>query len=225
MQALLTRLSTVAVVLTALTLVNCGSGGKGTNGPALTTYGKDSLAVRNILDANSLQSVEVGGALSPLNNEGTRIGELNLQGKNITVLPKDIGQLTALTALRLDSNGITSLPPEIGNCTALLLLSVAQNGLTGLPSEIGKLKALTNLNLTQNSLASLPDLIGTCDSLKTIRLSGNQLTALPASIMSCPVGYIAVSNNKLCTGAISDALKNWLDLWAESDWAANQNCN
>jgi hypothetical protein len=30
-------------------------------------------------------------------------------------------------------------------------------------------------------------------------------------------------NNKLCT--ISDALKAWLNTWAESDWAASQGCN
>ena len=94
MPTVLARLYMVFLVVIILTIMNCGGGGKGVESPVLTTYGKDSLAVRNILDANGLQSIEVGGALSPLNNEGTRIGELNLQGKNLTVIPKDIGQLT-----------------------------------------------------------------------------------------------------------------------------------
>ena len=190
----------------------------------LSDHSNDSLAVRAILDANNLQTVAVAGVVSYLDKTDTsRIGELNLQGKNITVIPKDIGQLTGLKALRLDSNSIASLPPEIENCSSLRFLSIAKNKLTGLPSEIGKLKSLTNLNVSQNVIAALPDSIGKCSSLGTIKLQDNQLTTLPASIMGCPVIYIPVSNNKLCT--VSDALKNWLDLLAEPDWAANQNCN
>jgi Leucine-rich repeat (LRR) protein len=190
MHSLRTRLCMVVVTVAALTVVNCGSKSSTASGPVLTTYGKDSLAVRNILDANALQSVEVGGALSPLDNQGERIGELNLQGKNLTVIPKDIGQLAALTALRLDSNAITSLPAELGNCTSLKLLSITKNKLTGLPVEIGKLKSLTNLNVSQNTIASLPSSIGGLQKLSTIRLDNNQLASLPDSIMQCPIGEI-----------------------------------
>ena len=223
MYTVLTRCGMVAMVVTALTIVNCGSGSTSTGGPVLTTYGKDSLAVRNILDANGLHSIEVGGALSPLDSVGTRIGELNLQGKNLTVIPQDIGQLAALTALRLDSNAIMSLPPEIGNCTSLKFFSIAKNKLTGLPAEIGKLKSLTNLNVSQNSMTSLPSSIGGLQKLSSVRLDNNQLASLPDSIMQCPIGVLTVLNNKLCT--ISDALKAWLNVWAESDWAAGQSCN
>jgi len=223
MHSLMTRLCMVVVTVAALTVVNCGSKSSTASGPVLTTYGKDSLAVRNILDANGLHSIEVGGALSPLDSVGTRIGELNLQGKNLTVIPQDIGQLASLTALRLDSNGITSLPPEIGNCTSLKFFSIAKNKLTGLPAEIGKLKSMTNLNVSQNSMTSLPSSIGGLQKLSSVRLDNNQLASLPDSIMHCPVGVLTVLNNKLCT--ISDALKAWLNVWAESDWAAGQSCN
>jgi Leucine-rich repeat (LRR) protein len=215
----------VVLSITVLAIVGCGSKGS-TNTPALTDHQKDSLAVRNILDANGLHSTEVfGGVAIPDNINGTRVGELNLQNKSISVVSKDIGQLAALTALRLDSNAITSLPPEIGNCAALRLLSVAKNLLTGLPAEIGKLQALTNLNVSQNSITVLPGSIGDIPNLQTVRLNANQLTTLPDSIMLClNIGYLLVDNNKLCTGTVSASLKAWLDLYAPG-WETTQVCN
>ena len=42
-----------------------------------------------------------------------------LSGNQLTTLPPEIGQLTALTRLNLFDNQLTTLPPEIGQLTAL----------------------------------------------------------------------------------------------------------
>ena len=214
----------VALSLAVLIVVGCGGKGS-TNTPALTDHQKDSLAVRNILDANGLNSTGVFGAVAiPDDITGTRVGELDLQNKNISVISDGIGQLTALTTLRLDSNAIASLPPAIGNCVSLKLLSLAKNMLTGLPVEIGKLHALTNLNVSQNSLAALPSSIGGLSNLHTLRLDNNQLAQLPDSIILCPMsGYLLVANNKLC--APDSTILQWLNTYAELDWPASQRCN
>jgi Leucine-rich repeat (LRR) protein len=212
--------------LSLAVLIAVGCGGKGsTNTPELTDHQKDSLAVRNILDANGLNSTGVFGAVAiPDDITGTRVGELDLQNKNISVISDDIGQLTALTTLRLDSNAIASLPPAIGNCVSLKLLSLAKNMLAGLPAEIGKLHALTNLNVSQNSLAALPPSIGSLYNLHTLRLDNNQLAQLPDSIILCPMsGYLLVANNKLC--APDSAILQWLNTYAELDWKTSQRCN
>ena len=47
---------------------------------------------------------------------------LDLGDLGLTLLPPEIGQLTALTQLSLFSNQLSSLPPEIGQLTALTQL-------------------------------------------------------------------------------------------------------
>ena len=116
--------------------------------------------------------------------EAARTGAilLNLSGRKLTVLPPEIGRLTALTQLYLFDNLLTTLPPEIGRLTALRLLSLDGSQLTALPPEIGTLTALTGLSLDDNQLAALPPEIGTLTTLQVLSLAGNQLTALPPEI-------------------------------------------
>lgn len=218
----------------------------------LEPYGKDSLALRKILDTNGLTHIPIGEPYvrnsvvinSVKKDTVKRIGEIRLIGKGITMLPKDIGQLSELTLLQLDSNAISSLPAELGNCKALTNLTLTYNKLTGLPPELGNLDSLHTLFLSHNTLTSLPDNIGNLKSLNNaefdfnelsglpasigslvnlikLSLNNNKLTDLPATMTQLPRMYLIIGNNKLCT--MSDDLKKWLDL-ADGGWDATQTC-
>lgn len=51
--------------------------------------------------------------------ERERVTKLDLSEKGISILPPEIGRLTALTELDLRDNQLTELPTEIGRLTAL----------------------------------------------------------------------------------------------------------
>jgi Leucine-rich repeat (LRR) protein len=55
------------------------------------------------------------------------------QSRQLTAVPPEIGQLTALRSLSLSGNQLTALPPEIGRLTALRSLDLHVNRLTALP--------------------------------------------------------------------------------------------
>jgi len=240
----------ILVILFLLRMYGCVKNEHASPTATLGAYAKDSLAVRNILDANGLGSFDVGGTISPRDPNNTeRIGELNLVNMNISAIPNDIGQLAGLHVLRLDSNSIVSLPAEIGNCSALTVLTACCNNLTALPADIGKLTALKILVLSHNSLTSLPSEIGNAKALTTLKLdfnslsvlpssigaltllqvvyiNNNGLTALPAEITQCTSlggGILTVDYNKLCS--LPETIKSWMTNNAETNWAETQQCN
>ncbi len=109
----------------------------------------------------------------------TKSTTLSLSGFGLTMVPPELGQLTALTQLDLANNQLTTLPPELGQLTALKELNLAGNQLTTLPPVLGQLTALTQLNLLSNQLTTLPPVLGQLTALKELNLAGNQLTTLP----------------------------------------------
>ncbi len=71
-----------------------------------------------------------------------RSSTLSLHGRELEVLPSQIGQLTSLIELDLGLNALTELPPEIGSLTNLTDLKIDRNHLKTLPPEIGNLRNL-----------------------------------------------------------------------------------
>jgi internalin A len=111
---------------------------------------------------------------------------LDLSDAELTVLPKEIGQLTHLTELDLFCNQLTALPSEIAQLTNLTTLNLSDNQLTELPPAIGNLTHLKKLFLGDvfggNQLATFPSVITQLTNLTVLSLSGNQLTTLPSVI-------------------------------------------
>jgi len=81
------------------------------------------------------------------------LGECHVNNQDLGILLAEPG-IERLGQLDLDSNQLTALPPEIGQLTALTGLSVADNQLTALPPEIGQLTALTRLLVWGNQLTA-----------------------------------------------------------------------
>ena len=104
---------------------------------------------------------------------GIESKEVILNYKNLTALPKSIGNLTNLETLDLANNKLTALPDSIGNLTNLKILKLDMNDLKSLPESIGNLTNLETLDLYMNKLTELPDSIGNLTNLKTLNLYGN----------------------------------------------------
>ncbi|MFI3219080.1 MAG: COR domain-containing protein [Methylococcales bacterium] len=112
----------------------------------------------------------------------TALQSLDLTENKLTQLPSEIAQLTALKSLYLSGNKLTQLPPEIAQLTALQRIDLSGNRLTQLPPEITQLTALQSLDLSVNQLTQLPPEIAQLAALQRIDLSSNELTQLPPEI-------------------------------------------
>lgn len=77
---------------------------------------------------------------------------------------------------------LTVLPTEIGNLTALEKLYIRDNKLYSLPREICELQNLTHLYVEDNYLDSLPRALGNLQQLQYLNISNNQISAFPKSL-------------------------------------------
>ncbi len=126
---------------------------------------------------------------------------LLLEDKNITLLPREIGELSNLKQLFLGKNSLTSLPTEIGKLTLMAVLAVNNNTLTSIPDQIETLDNLLILSLSNNLLASIPEAIGDLDNLDSLSLANNSLTSLPSEIgMLTTLTNLFIKNNPGLTG-------------------------
>jgi internalin A len=110
---------------------------------------------------------------------GTR---LNLSYLGLTMLPPEIGQLTALTELRITTNKLSELPSEVCRLTGLSELDLSFNQLKDLPPEISHLTGLLELNLNGNQFSTFPKEVCNLAALSTLNFSYNQLSTLPSEI-------------------------------------------
>jgi Leucine-rich repeat (LRR) protein len=217
------------LVCTALTLCLCGKN-SGTGPSSAETYVADTMAVRQILDANSLTSLPISSVVVPLATQD-RIYSLlftpaTLSGGSIHTLPSSISTLTELVSLTLDSNQISTLPTVIGGLTKLRALSIEHNNLAQVPNELGKCTKLTLLHLGYNQLTSIPAQVCSLDSLHSLFIDHNAITTsgLPASLASNTAirGALKVANNRICN--VTDPLLSFLNLNAELNWDSLQTC-
>ena len=192
----------------------------------------DASIVQSLLEKCGLSGATVSDVAVM---ENGRAVTLDLSNKDvskdgITVLPSEIGQLTALRELICTENSIKTIPPEIGNCVKLRKLNLASNRIVVIPPEIGKLKNLTSLDLRHNGIEKVPAALGKCGNLeflwlwgnkmseldpaitklkklKELYLNDNRLTTLPIGITRMRIIYIDLVGNKLCN--LSPALDAW----------------
>lgn len=97
---------------------------------------------------------------------------LDLSGKGLTSLSKDVTNRIDVEVLNLSNNQLTELPPEIGNMEKLEEINVENNRLTSLPAEIGKLNMLKKADFSNNRLTALPLELGNLIGVQYLNLSG-----------------------------------------------------
>lgn len=207
-----------------------------------TSFECDSIAVREILDANGLIDLPVHSVITK-DPATDRVVKLNLSGKMITTIPKDIGSLSQLRIFDVRNNSITSLPEQIGYLQALKILYLDTNNLFDFPRELGYLDSLstlsvshnnlyritdqtrfphmTNLDVSYNQLTSIPDQSAVFPELCTLNIAGNKLATLPKYFTQHEFKLLAVKYNRLCS--LSKSLSDWLDSF-DTDWESTQNC-
>lgn len=111
--------------------------------------------------------------------ENDRVVELNLHECNITALPEELGNLSALTSLKISKNLMYDIPEVVWNLAALKYLRLGQDEIDSISSQISK---LTNLEtLLAYGFSAIPAEIGELSNLKDITFREGGLTGFPFS--------------------------------------------
>ncbi|KAL3046928.1 hypothetical protein OYC64_021198 [Pagothenia borchgrevinki] len=117
-------------------------------------------------------------------------GQLNLSGRGLKEVPKEVYRLNVDPPLEAQQNVSFAESDRWWEQTDLTKLLLSSNQLTQLSDDIRLLPALMTLDLHDNQMSSLPSALGELQELHELRLSHNQLSALPVELYSL---------NKLCS--------------------------
>ena len=127
-----------------------------------------SYAQKKLRTKDQLAKATIYRSLDDAMLNKKRVYILNLDSKNLTELPSQIGKLKNLQELYLRGNKLTSLPPELWELTNLQKLMLGDNKLSEVPAAISKLINLEELDLFSNRLKTLPDAVTQLIHLKKI---------------------------------------------------------
>ncbi|CBJ27959.1 Leucine rich repeat protein [Ectocarpus siliculosus] len=114
-----------------------------------------------------------------VNSKG-RVVQLDLSNNKLEgVIPKELGNLRALTSLDLRSNELKEhIPKQLGSLTALEHLDLSRNQLGGsIPTTLGALSKLKTVQLHANKLTgNIPKSLGALRKLQELSLYNNELS-------------------------------------------------
>jgi len=176
-----------------------------------------------LADAMSLQAPIVSDKLIP------ESGTLNLQNREMTVIPEDVYKLNdpelmknvvgegdnlkwwetePIAKLYLCSNKISSITPAIAGLNSLTLLDLRDNQIESLPDVMSKLESLVRLELSHNKLSALPKSLGS--SLQHLSLNNNNFEAFPEAVSSLSaLTTLDIRENKITTiGTLPQSLQS-----------------
>ena len=153
----------------------------------------------------------------------SRVKELNLSGKGLSCIPKEIVHFPNLTYLDLNHNNITFLPEDLRwppRLSSLLLghneiqaipkkmvwppglikLNLGYNKLRSLPEAMQWPSKVTHININYNELESLPERMQWPASLEQLRLDGNKLKTLPVKMEGATgLSLLFASSNQIAS--------------------------
>lgn len=167
----------------------------------LSVRAHNADVLRAAFEITSIKDLSISGDLTKLPDELgnlTALEDLSITSLGLTSLPATIGKLVNLTTLRAYSNKLTTLPPEIAGLTKLRKAVLWSNQFKTVPPEIGSWTSIVELELKWNQLESLPDELGNLVLLEQLDLENNQLTTMPRTLGKLKKLFrLALGNNKL----------------------------
>lgn len=134
--------------------------------------------------------------------------KLELNAFMITVLPKEVLELTNLTELNMSSNSLRVVVAEIEELQALRLLDFSYNRIKLLPANIGKLRKLEVLDLQSNKLKHLPAVLCTMGALHTVHTVGNKELMIPREVQNAGTRTLKLFLRGVYAGS-NDAVVDW----------------
>lgn len=196
----------------------------------------DSTIVREILDANGLNSVTVESVsvvwngrvqeiqLSRLALDSFRFPDtsiylahlrrVDLSRNHLADIPVSVWKLPALRELILDSNRLVAVSGAFfsasqGTANGLTLLSISHNQITNLSPLISQLRGLNRIILNANRLESLPLEIGSLPNLRENRGRVGEFG-------------LDIAYNRICTPSLQ--VDSLLGRYARLGWRQTQMC-
>lgn len=127
----------------------------------------------------------------------TQITSLNLSGKGLLEIPKEVFECSNLRKLNLSNNEISRIPFEIQKLRKLEVLDIADNRLCQLHSGIFKLIKLKRLVLANNNIKSIPTQISNLTNLEVLMLQNNNIKDLNKGNITNKIRKLNVSNNSI----------------------------
>lgn len=195
----------------------------------------DTLLLKNLLNnAPNLTSITIGRNIYlnhfPKIEKNNHLKELYLIGNNLSQIPLDIDNLTALELFECSGNKIQGLPDSFSNLNNLKTLILKANNINIFPEEIlslqnlnvlwisgpiktipEKIDALSQLEkvaFTNTDLSSLPKSFSRLKNLKHIDLSNNQFTVFPSPLLKLKqVKVLSLNENPITKTALEKSLK------------------
>lgn len=115
-------------------------------------------------------------------NADKRIARLTIRRSNLSTLPAEIGNLTALTYLNVSKNSLEELPSEIGNLTAIESITFLENSLQTVPDSFANFTNIRELDFKENNFKTIPAVLLQLTTLEFIGFWKNNLSELPSEI-------------------------------------------
>jgi hypothetical protein len=103
-------------------------------------------------------------------------------GKKISVVPPEIGQLINLESFNCSNNELTQLPKCMSRLVNLTRFKCYNNKITHLPNDMGNLINLTSIWCYSNKITHLPNNIGNLVNLDYFDCRNNNLVVIPKEI-------------------------------------------
>jgi len=195
----------------------------------------DTLLLHNLLNnAPNLTSLTIDRNIYldhfPKIEKNNHLKELYLTVNNLSQIPLDIDNLTALELFECSGNKIQGLPDSFSNLNNLKTLILKANNINIFPEEI---LSLQNLNVlwfsgtiktipekidvlsqlekvafTNTAISSLPKSFSRLKNLKHIDLSNNQFTVFPSPLLKLKqVKVLSLNENPITKTALEKSLK------------------
>jgi hypothetical protein len=97
--------------------------------------------------------------------------KINLSGKDLTQVPKDIWKFKKVQILNLSNNSIQEIPAEIKNLKNLQILDLRNNKISSIADQLNNLKYLTSIKLSGNHIADITTNFESLENLNNLQLT------------------------------------------------------